>query len=60
MATSMFVNTRTTKLNEPNRFTFTYDKQTLFDFYLSDEEMHELETLVVQFSGRIYKDRYVE
>jgi hypothetical protein len=57
MATSMFVNTRTTKLNEPNRFIFTYDKQTLFDFRLSDEEMHELETLVVQFSGRIFKNR---
>lgn len=66
MATSMFVNVRTTKLNDFNRFTVTFHENgtirhaTLFDFKLTAEEMDELENLVMGFAGRIFESRHPE
>lgn len=64
MATSTFVNIRTTKLNDFNRFTVTHHEAgvshhgpALFDFYLTDEEMTDLDTLVLEFAARIFRDR---
>lgn len=57
MASSTFVNIRTTKLNEPNRFTLTYDHRTLFDFRLTEEEMAELDDMIMKFAGRIFEEK---
>lgn len=67
MATSMFVNIRTTKLNQSNRFMLTHKEAgkswyggPLFSFYLTDDEVDELETLVVRFAEKISEAREQE
>lgn len=56
MATQMNINLKTSKLNQPNRFTLTFNHRTLFDLYLTDDETEELSSLVMKCAGRIFEE----
>lgn len=57
MASQVNINIRTTQLNQPDRFTLTFNQRTLFDFTLTEDEMEELTGLNMKFAEKIFKDR---
>lgn len=57
MASQVNINIRTTKLNQPDKLTLTFNQRTLFDFTLTEDEMEELTGLNMKFAEKIFEEK---